>query len=103
MTAPYLARASNLVLAHGSHIAVRSSTFEIPSGCTTAVIGPNGSGKSTLLHALAGLLPPHSGTLGATGPGERWDTGHVLILNLVQDGMPDGVADVAPRRGSRPR
>lgn len=58
MTAPYLARASNLVLAHGSHIAVRSSTFEIPSGCTTAVIGPNGSGKSTLLlHSPASCRP----------------------------------------------
>ncbi len=36
--------------------AVRSVSFELPSGATLAVLGLNGAGKSTLLGLLAGAL-----------------------------------------------
>jgi len=55
--------AKDLTLAYGQHVALRSSSFEIPAGGVTAVIGPNGSGKSTLLDSVAGLLKPASGTI----------------------------------------
>ena len=58
--------ATDLELRYGSTTALGASTFSIPSGTVTAVIGPNGSGKSTLLNALAGLLPPASGTVETT-------------------------------------
>ena len=62
-----LAQASEVVLRYGQHVAVRASSFTIPVGGITAIIGPNGSGKSTVLRALAGLLPPVSGTLSVLG------------------------------------
>jgi manganese transport system ATP-binding protein len=62
-----LARASEVVLRYGPHVAVRASSFTIPAGGITAIIGPNGSGKSTVLRAMAGLLAPVSGTLRVLG------------------------------------
>ena len=38
-------------------------SFHVPAGATVAIAGSTGSGKSTLLLALAGLLPPTSGTV----------------------------------------
>jgi manganese transport system ATP-binding protein len=66
-------RADGVTLAHGAHVAVRSATFTVPTGRTTAMIGPNGSGKSTLLHAIAGLHPLTTGTIQVLGrpPGDR--------------------------------
>ncbi len=60
-------RAEDLVLHQGNGRAIDRSSFVIPDGAITAVIGPNGSGKSTLLHAIAGLIPPRSGTLTVGG------------------------------------
>lgn len=62
-----LARASGLVLAYGTHVAMRPSDFTIPHRAVTAIIGPNGSGKSTLLNALAGVIEPRAGKLSVLG------------------------------------
>jgi manganese transport system ATP-binding protein len=59
--------ATDLVLAHGDHIAVSSSSLTIDAGCIVACIGPNGSGKSTLLDAVTGLMPVREGTLRVFG------------------------------------
>lgn len=59
--------AHDLVLAHGDHVAVASSSLRIPAGCIVACIGPNGSGKSTLLDAVTGLMKVRSGTLRVFG------------------------------------
>jgi manganese transport system ATP-binding protein len=86
-----LARAHNLVLGYRGHVAVESSTFELPSGAVTAVIGPNGSGKSTLLHALAGILEPLAGSLevlGTTPAQARPQLGYVLQSVTVPAGTP---------------
>jgi manganese transport system ATP-binding protein len=65
--------AVDLTLAHGANVAIRSATFTLPAGSTTAMIGPNGSGKSTLLHAVAGLHHPEAGRIRVLGaaPGDR--------------------------------
>lgn len=49
-------------------------SLEIADGEFVAVVGPSGSGKSTLLNAIAGFIPPDSGTITVngdvvTGPG----------------------------------
>lgn len=47
--------------------ALRDVTFDISPGESVALVGRNGSGKSTLLKMLAGILPPHEGTIEKTG------------------------------------
>ncbi|MDY0150442.1 MAG: ABC transporter ATP-binding protein, partial [Kiritimatiellia bacterium] len=43
--------------------AVRSLSFEVPTGGIFGLLGPNGSGKSTTLKMILGLLFPTAGTL----------------------------------------
>jgi teichoic acid transport system ATP-binding protein len=43
--------------------AVRGVSFIAHHGDAIGLVGRNGSGKSTLLRAVAGLLPPHRGTV----------------------------------------
>jgi manganese transport system ATP-binding protein len=85
----------DLVIGHGQAVAVASSSFTIPEGAVTTVIGPNGSGKSTLLNAIAGLLPPISGSLEVAaregGPGR---IAYVLQHTKVNDSLPVTVREV---------
>lgn len=46
---------------------VRDVDLEIAPGDSVAIVGENGSGKSTLLKLLAGIIPPHSGTIEVGG------------------------------------
>lgn len=104
---PSAVEATDLVLAYGAHVAVRSMSFTIPAGHTTAIIGPNGSGKTTLLRAISGLQPIRSGRLIVHGhsAGERCaDVAHVMQANKVNDTVPLTVREVVrmgryPRRG----
>lgn len=85
------ASAAGVVLAYGGHPAVEASDFTIPAGRLTAIIGPNGSGKSTILNALAGLLPPRSGTLevlGRPAGKARRRVAYVLQATKVNEVMP---------------
>ena len=42
---------------------IKSASFEIPVGKTTAIVGPTGSGKSTLVDLLIGLISPTCGSI----------------------------------------
>ena len=49
------------------HVAVREATFDIQAREKVIVIGPSGCGKSTLLKAIAGFIPPVSGSISVAG------------------------------------
>src|SRR5690606_24537865 len=44
-------------------LAVEDLAFDVRAGDILGLVGPNGAGKTTTLRALAGILPPTSGTL----------------------------------------
>lgn len=89
--------AEDITLTHGSHVAVRDSSFTIPDGGITAVIGPNGSGKSTVLQAIAGVLEARSGTIsvcGKTVEKMRSRISYVMQSVVYPVGTPITVKDV---------
>jgi teichoic acid transport system ATP-binding protein len=47
--------------------AIRDVSFEVTSGTAMGIIGANGAGKSTLMRAMAGILPPTSGSIEVWG------------------------------------
>jgi branched-chain amino acid transport system ATP-binding protein len=51
----------------GSLTAFSGVDLAVDTGEVHAVLGANGAGKTTLLLTLAGLLPPHSGTIAVDG------------------------------------
>jgi ABC-type polysaccharide/polyol phosphate transport system ATPase subunit len=47
--------------------ALRGVSFDVAQGTVMGIVGPNGAGKSTLMRALAGILPPTSGSIEVHG------------------------------------
>ncbi|WP_129786532.1 ATP-binding cassette domain-containing protein [Promicromonospora panici] len=47
--------------------AVRGVSFTVRHGESIGIVGVNGSGKSTMLRAIAGLMPPASGSVHVSG------------------------------------
>ncbi len=47
--------------------AIKDVSFEVANGTAMGIIGSNGAGKSTLMRAMAGILPPTSGSIEVWG------------------------------------
>jgi teichoic acid transport system ATP-binding protein len=47
--------------------AIKNVSFEVRNGTSMGIIGSNGAGKSTLMRAMAGILPPTSGSIEVWG------------------------------------
>jgi len=47
--------------------ALKHVSFEVPNGTAMGIIGANGAGKSTLMRAMAGILPPTTGSIEVWG------------------------------------
>jgi ABC-type polysaccharide/polyol phosphate transport system ATPase subunit len=47
--------------------ALKNVSFEVRNGTSMGIIGANGAGKSTLMRAMAGILPPTSGSIEVWG------------------------------------
>lgn len=54
---------SDLTCARGGVPVLENLSFEVLAGQALVLRGPNGIGKTTLLRTLAGLQPPHTGTI----------------------------------------
>jgi len=52
---------------YGRLTALRGISLKIAEGEILFVTGPNGAGKSTLLNAIAGVVPPISGSITMDG------------------------------------
>jgi ABC-type Mn2+/Zn2+ transport system ATPase subunit len=79
----------DLEVRYDGHVALRSTTLDLPTGSTLAVIGANGSGKSTLLRAIAGLERPARGGVDTGG----LDVALVLQSTDVDRSVPISVRD----------
>jgi len=58
---------ADLTLAYGPTVAVDRLNLSIAQGELIALLGPSGCGKTTTMRAIAGLLPPKSGTITIDG------------------------------------
>ena len=47
--------------------AIKHVSFDVANGTAMGIIGSNGAGKSTLMRAMAGILPPTSGSIEVWG------------------------------------
>jgi teichoic acid transport system ATP-binding protein len=63
--------------------AVKDISFVAKHGESIGIIGINGSGKSTLLKAIAGLLPPDTGTVYTAGEPSLLGVNAALIGDLT--------------------
>ena len=57
----------NITVRYGRLTALRGISLKIAEGEVLFVTGPNGAGKSTLLNAIAGVVPPISGSITMDG------------------------------------
>ncbi|WP_114853528.1 ABC transporter ATP-binding protein [Brachybacterium sp. YJGR34] len=63
--------------------AIRGISFAADHGESIGIIGVNGSGKSTLLRAIAGLIPPASGTVHVASSPALLGVNAVLMKDLT--------------------
>lgn len=78
---PLRLSASGLTLRRGSRTVLSGLSLEVARGEALLLTGPNGAGKTTLLRALAGLLPPASGSIrleGGDGDPESLEACHYV-------------------------
>ena len=72
--------------ANGEVVAFEDITFSVEKGEFISIVGPSGCGKSTLLSAVAGLLPPSSGTVYVEGVPVRGTSPHIGYM-LQRDNL----------------
>ncbi len=53
----------NLGVRYGDLVGVADVSLSVPAGHVVALLGSNGAGKTTTLNAIAGLVPPASGSV----------------------------------------
>ena len=58
---------NDITVRYGRLTALRGISLRIDEGEVLFVTGPNGAGKSTLLNAIAGVVPPISGSIAMDG------------------------------------
>src|SRR5579859_4716749 len=82
---------TDLVKQFGRFAALRGVTAEFAAGRLYAILGDNGAGKTTLLRALAGLMPPTSGSISMLGSTDQRSVfrqlGYMAHPSLLYDEM----------------
>ena len=71
-------------------------SFDVYAGTAMGIIGANGAGKSTLMRAIAGILPPTTGSI------EVWGKASTLLaLGVGFNKKPVRTREHHPRRPRR--
>jgi ABC-2 type transport system ATP-binding protein len=77
-------RAVGLTRRFKERTALDGLSFDVAPGEIFGLLGPNGAGKTTAFRLLAGLIPPHGGTLALDGEStDGSDTGYRARLGVV--------------------
>jgi branched-chain amino acid transport system ATP-binding protein len=76
-------RIDDLHVNYGAIEAVRGVALEVQPGKVTLVLGANGAGKTTTLKAVAGLQPPHRGTVVLDGKDITGMSAHKVVARGV--------------------
>lgn len=63
----FLIDIQDLVCGYGNREVLQGLNLRLQAGEMVGILGPNGSGKSTFLLALAGVIPPISGSIRVAG------------------------------------
>jgi ABC-type multidrug transport system fused ATPase/permease subunit len=94
----------------GGAPALHEASFELPAGCSLAIIGRSGSGKSTVANLLCGLIQPSGGRILVDGvPLDRIDRSSWLSriavvspeLDLFEGSVAENILYGAPEAGLR--
>jgi branched-chain amino acid transport system ATP-binding protein len=72
-------RVSHLRVNYGDLVGVADVSLEVAEGSVVALLGSNGSGKTTTLNAIAGLVPPSSGSIEWRGQSIARQPAHVVV------------------------
>jgi branched-chain amino acid transport system ATP-binding protein len=88
-------RIDDLHVSYGHIEAVRGVGLEVQPGRVTLVLGANGAGKSTTLKAVAGLHPPHQGTVTLDGENITGMAAHKVVAHGIAL-VPEGRRVFAP-------
>jgi len=88
-------RIDDLHVNYGAIEAVRGVALEVQPGKVTLVLGANGAGKTTTLKAVAGLQPPHRGTVVLDGKDITGMAAHKVVARGVAL-VPEGRRVFAP-------
>jgi ABC-2 type transport system ATP-binding protein len=83
---------TDLSVWYGPKVALTELTCSFGPG-VSGLLGPNGAGKTTLMRAVAGLLPPNSGTVRVEGadPRQVLDVHRHLALVPEDEAVPDAL------------
>jgi iron complex transport system ATP-binding protein len=74
---------TDVAVALGAHDVVHGVSAQLDQGELVVIVGPNGAGKTTLLRAIAGLVPPRTGTIRVFGHDPQRTPRRVIARELA--------------------
>jgi ABC-type multidrug transport system ATPase subunit len=80
---------ADLTVHYGVKPVLKNINLRIDRGELVVVVGPNGMGKSTLLGTLAGIIPPHLGSVTIDGKVRRRSPEEELAIRQQAVFLPD--------------
>ncbi len=81
----------NLCLIRGGRLLFSGLSLRLEAGAVLSLEGPNGAGKTSLLRAIAGFLPPASGTITLEREGAVFSDGEERGSRIGWLGHHDGI------------